>query len=100
MEVLMELFRHSSDRPYVVHPHPHAHQIGMAAVLVALLGMPLAYTVVLPLTAVVLAIAALLLSRHPAQGMDASPEGWVGLVTGLLGLFFGTLQLLLSMRAA
>ena len=95
----MQLFRQSSPRSYIVHPHPHAHQIGMASVLIALLGMPLAYTVVLPALAVGLGIVALLLSRHPAQGMDASPEGWVGLVTGLLGLVFGSLQLLLTIHA-
>jgi hypothetical protein len=47
---------------------------------------------------VVLGIAALLLSRHPAPGMNARPEAWVGIVTGLAGLLFGGAQLLLMLH--
>jgi hypothetical protein len=85
-------------RTHAIHSHPHAHQIGMAAVLVALLGMPLAFTIVLPIAAIVLGLMALALSRHPLPGMDAKPEAWVGIVTGLVGLIFGGAQLLFMLR--
>lgn len=95
----MLLFNRATFRPHAIHPHPHAHQIGMAAVLIALLGMPMAYTMVLPAAAIVLGIIALMLSRHPAPGMDAKPEGWVAVATGAAGLVFGGLQLILMIHA-
>jgi hypothetical protein len=70
----------------------------MAAVLVALIGMPLAFTVVLPIAAIVLGVIALMLSRHPVEGMDASPEAWVAIATGIAGLVFGAAQLLFMMH--
>jgi hypothetical protein len=94
MEVVMRIHRLSHHDPHIVHPHPHAHQIGMAAVLVALIGMPLAFTVVLPVLAIILGVIALMLSLHPAKGMDAKPEAWVAIVTGIIGLIFGAAQLL------
>lgn len=81
-----------------VHPHPHAHQIGMAAVLVSLIGMPLGFTVILPIIGILLGVVALLLSLHPAKGMDAKPEAWVAIATGLAGLIFGAAQLLFMMH--
>jgi len=70
----------------------------MAAVIVALIGMPLAFTVILPLAAIILGVTALLLSRHPVEGMDAKPEAWVAIATGIAGLVFGAAQLLFMMR--
>lgn len=90
--------RHSATHLHASHAHPHAHQIGMAAILVALLGMPLAFTIVLPVAAIILGITALLLSRHPAPGMDATPEAWVAIVTGAAGLIFGGAQLLFMLH--
>jgi hypothetical protein len=70
----------------------------MAAVIVALIGMPLAFTVVLPILAIILGVVALMLSLHPAKGMDAKPEAWVAIATGFAGLIFGAAQLLFMMH--
>lgn len=79
------------------HAHPHAHQIGFAAALIGLLGIPLGPMVVPSMMAIVLGATAVLLSIHPAPGMNARPEGWVGIATGILGLIFGLMQVLVQM---
>src|SRR5262249_15586188 len=73
--------------------HPHAHQIGFAAAIVGLLSVPLGMLVVVPLLAIGLGLTALLLSLHPAPGLNARPEGWAAIVLGLLGLVFGVMQM-------
>jgi hypothetical protein len=81
-----------------IHAHPHAHQIGFAAALIGLIGIPLGPMIVPSLLAVILGSTAVLLSMHPAPGMNARPEGWVGIVTGILGLVFGLVQVLVQMN--
>jgi hypothetical protein len=89
---------HSTSIPEdAVHIHPHAHQIGFAAALVGLIGIPLGPVMVPSLVAIALGITAVLLSIHPAPGLNARPEGWVGIATGLLGLIFGLVQVMLQM---
>ena len=82
----------------VIHVHPHAHQIGFAAALIGLIGIPLGPVMLPSLVAIGLGVTAVLLSMHPAPGLNARPEGWVGIVTGLLGLGFGLMQLVVQMN--
>jgi hypothetical protein len=83
---------------HATHVHPHAHQIGFAAALIGLIGIPLGPMVVPSMVAIVLGTMAVLLSIHPAPGMNARPEGWVGIATGILGLIFGLVQVLVQMN--
>ena len=75
-------------------PHPHAHHIGFAAALIGMLAIPAGALIVPPLIAIGLGLAAILLSLHPAPGLNARPEGWAAIVLGLLGLAFGMAQML------
>jgi hypothetical protein len=79
-----------------VHIHPHAHHIGFAAAIVGLLSIPFGLFVVPPLIAIGLGITAVLLSLHPAPGLNARPEGWAAIGMGIMGLVFGLAQLLLQ----
>ena len=78
--------------------HPHAHHIGVAAALIGVIGIPLGPMMIPSLAAVALGSIAVLLSLHPAPGLNARPEGWVAITAGLLGLCFGLAQMLLQMN--
>ncbi|GEM_PF-6215340 len=77
--------------------HPHAHHIGIAAAVIGVIGIPLGPVVVPSLMAIILGTVAILLSLHPAPGLNARPEGWVAIVAGFMGLLFGMAQVLIGM---
>ena len=81
--------------PHFYKPHPHAHHIGFAAAIVGILAVPTGAFIVPAVLAIGLGVTAILLSLHPAPGLNARPEGWAAIVLGLLGLSFGALQMLL-----
>ena len=90
------LFHHSSTRVHVYKPHPHAHHIGFAAAIVGMLSIPLGLLVFPPLLAIALGVWAILLSLHPARGLNARPEGWAAIAMGLMGMLFGAAQVMIS----
>ena len=77
-------------------PHPHAHHVGFTAALIGMLSIPLGLLVVPPLIAIALGVWAILLSLHPAPGLNARPEGWAAVAMGLMGLAFGMAQLMIA----
>jgi len=81
---------------HVYKVHPHAHHVGFAAAIVGLLSIPLGFMIFPPLIAIALGVWAILLSLHPARGLNARPEGWAAVAMGLMGLCFGMLQILIA----
>jgi hypothetical protein len=77
-------------------PHPYAHHVGFVAALIGMLSIPLGLLIFPPLLAIALGMWAILLSLHPAPGLNARPEGWAAVIMGLMGLAFGIAQLTFS----
>jgi hypothetical protein len=96
--VAISLFHHGQAgvRPRIYKPHPHAHHIGFAAAIIGLLSVPAGMYIVPSLLAIGLGLTAILLSLHPAPGLNARPEGWAAIALGLMGLAFGVFNTLIQ----
>ena len=86
----------SATQTHVYKAHPHAHHVGFAAAIVGMLSIPLGLLVFPSLIAMALGVWAIMLSLHPARGLDARPEGWAAIGMGLMGLLFGVAQIMIS----